>query len=324
MSKDFPSISIILPTYQAAKDLPNCLKSIAIQDYPKDKLEVLIIDGGSRDKTLEIARNFKAFKTEILFNPFRDCDEGKSIGLHHAKGEIIALIDADNELSSPKWFKTMVKPLMEDKTIFGVASPWLMRKDDPSINKYETLIKIADPLARRFHPHMEIIDKGKYVIYRAKLGDTPVVGANGFLWRRNVIDAVGGYENKFEEVNFIARVISGGYLSYAEVKGVGIYHYYCTSIWSYIKKRVKIGRKFLGRKSRKQKTWVDHANQDSFLLAVLYNISIIGPLIEAIKEYRRSKNPAWFWHPFISFLTILVYAYAVVEHEMKKLFKSKN
>lgn len=322
--KDYPTVSIILPTYQAEKDLPNCLASIAMQDYPKDKLDVFIIDGGSHDKTLEIARNFKAFKTTILFNPFRDCDEGKSIGLRHAKGEIIALIDADNELSSKDWFKVMVEPLLEDETIFGVESPWLMRKNDPSINKYETLIAIADPLARRFHPKMEVINKGDYVIYKAKLGDTPVIGANGFLWRRDVIDFVGGYEHKFEEVNFIARVIEGGYLSYAKVKKVGIYHYYCTSIWSYMKKRVKIGRKFLGRKGRGQRTWVDQAKGDSFLLAVLYNISIIGPLIEAISEYRKSKNMAWFWHPFISWLTIVVYAYAVLEFGIKKLFKNES
>src|SRR3989338_1356440 len=170
----YPTISVILPTYQAEKDIENCLNSIAMQDYPKERLEILVIDGGSRDKTLEIVKKFKAFKTTILFNPFRDCDEGKSIGLHHAKGEIIALIDADNELNSPKWFRTMVQPLLEDKTIFGVESPWLIRKNDPSINQYETLLQVADPLARRFHPKMDVIDKGKYVVYRARFGDTPV------------------------------------------------------------------------------------------------------------------------------------------------------
>ncbi len=313
-----PTISVILPTYNAEKYLENCLKSIKKQNYPQNKLEVLVIDGGSRDRTLEIA---KKFKTKILFNPYQDCDEGKSIGLRQAKGEIIALIDADNELSSPQWLKTMIQPLLEDKTIFGVESPWLIRKDDPLINQYVTLLEIADPFARCFHPKMEIIDQGKYLIYRAKLGETPVVGANGFLWRKKVIDVVGGYEQKFEEVNFIARVIKGGYLSYAQVKDLGIYHYYCTSVWSYIKKRVKIGRKFLARKAKGRKTWVDHANHDSFLLAVLYNLSIIGPLLEAIREYRKSKNIAWFWHPFISWLTIMVYVYAVIEHQVKKILK---
>jgi len=318
MAMKLPTISVILPTYNAEKYLENCLNSIKKQNYPQNKLEILVIDGGSRDRTLEIA---KKYKTKILFNPYRDCDEGKSIGLRQAKGEIIALIDADNELSSPQWLKTMIQPLVEDKTIFGVLSPWLIRKDDPLINQYVTLLEVADPLARCFHPKMKIIDKGKYLIYRAKLGETPVVGANGFLWRRKVIDIVGGYEQKFEEVNFIARVINGGYLAYAQVKEAGIYHYYCTSVWSYIKKRVKIGRKFLGRKAKGRKTWVDHASQDSFLLAVLYNLSIIGPLLEAVREYRKSKNIAWFWHPFISWLTIIVYAYAVIEHQVKKIFK---
>lgn len=318
LTMKLPTISVILPTYNAEKYLENCLKSIQKQDYPRDKLEILIIDGGSHDKTLEIA---KKYKTTILFNPYRDCDEGKSIGLRQAKGEIIALIDADNELSSPNWLRTMIRPLLEDKTIFGVASPWLIRKDDPLINQYVTLLEIADPFARCFHPKMEIIDRGEYLIYRAQLGETPVIGANGFLWRRKVIDVVGGYEQKFEEVNFIARVIKGGYLSYAQVKDLGIYHYYCTSVWSYIKKRVKIGRKFLARKAKGRKTWVDHANHDSFLLAVLYNLSVIGPLLEAIREYRKSKNIAWFWHPFISWLTIMVYTYAVIEHQVKKILK---
>lgn len=313
-----PSISVILPTYNADKDFEKCLKSINMQNYPKNKIEILVIDGGSKDKTLEIA---KKYNTQIFFNPFRDCDEGKSIGLKHAKGEIIALIDADNELYSPEWFIKMIQPLLDDENIFGVESPWLIRKEDPLINQYETLLQIADPLARCFHPQMEILDKGNYFIFRAKLGDTPVIGANGFLWRRNIIDSVGGYEQKFEEVNFIARVIQGGYLSYARVKDVGIYHYYCTSILSYIKKRVKIGRKFLGRKEKKQKTWVDHAKHNNFLLAVLYNISIIGPLVESIHEYRKSKNIAWFWHPFISWLTIMIYGYAFFEHQAKKLIK---
>lgn len=313
-----PTISVILPTYNAEKDLEACLQSIRKQEYPKEKIEIFVIDGGSKDKTLEIA---KQYNTQILFNPWRDCDQGKSIGLKHAKGEIIALIDADNELSSTKWFQTMVVPLLEDKTIFGVESPWLIRKKDPLINQYETLLSVADPLARMFHPKMQIIDKGSYLIYKAKLGDTPVIGANGFLWRRNIIDVVGGYEHKFEEVNFIARVIDGGYLSYAKVKKVGIYHYYCTSVASYIKKRIKIGRKFLGRKERGQKTWVDHAKNDSFLLAILYNISFFGPFMESFREYKKSKNIAWFWHPFISFLTIVIYGYAVIEHYTKRVYK---
>lgn len=309
MDKNLSFISFVIPTYNAERYLNNCLLSIIRQDYPQDQYEILIIDGGSTDRTLSIAEEYE---TKILSNPFRDAESGKAIGIRKAKGEIIALIDADNELVQKNWLLEMVRPLMENGDIFGVESPWLLRKDDPLLNQYFTLLQIADPLARRFHPEMKIIDRGDYIVYKAKLGQTPVIGANGFLYRKRFISIV-GYGKRFEEVNFVAKLIKSGFITYAKPKKVGIYHDYCPTIKNYIKKRIKIGRKFMIRKAKGQETWVDMAKNQSFFGAVLYNISIIGPLIEAIREFRKSKNLAWFWHPIISFLTIAVYFYTTLE-----------
>jgi len=309
-----PFVSFIVPTYNAQKYLENCLTSIEKQKYPKDKTEVLVIDGGSTDSTLDIA---KKFNVKILKNPYRDAESGKSIGIQASKGEIIALVDADNELVEDSWLQSMVKPLIENETIFGVESPWYIRKGDPSINQYVTLLKIADPVARRLHPKMKVEDKGDYIVYSMKTGETPVVGANGFLWRKKLIKIVDMYKPKFEEVNYVSLMINNGFYSYARVKNVGIYHYYCTSLLSYIKKRLKIGRKFMQRKKKNQETWVDQSKSTSFLLAVLYNVSIILPTLEAIQEYKKTKNTAWFWHPFVSFLTVLVYAYSFLEAKQK-------
>ncbi len=299
-----PIISVVIPTFQAGKLLNNCLRSIAKQDYPPSKFEILIIDGGSTDRTLEIA---KKFNTVVLHNPRKDAESGKAIGIEHAKGEIVALIDADNEIVHTNWLKEMVKPFLKEREIFGVESPWLVRKKDSYLNQYFAMLKISDPLARRFHPKMKIIDKGDYIIYKMKLGSTPIVGANGFLYRKKYIKMT-GFGDKFEEVNFVAKLVNNGYLSYAVPKNVGVYHHYVSSLTDYIKKRIKIGRKFMKRKSRGQLTWVDQATNQNFAAAVLYNISIIGPLIEAMREYKRTKNRAWFWHPVVSFLTIIVYA----------------
>lgn len=315
-----PFISIIIPTYNAGKYLKSCLLSIQKQDYPKTKYEVLVVDGSSTDDTLKIA---KKFKVKILNNSYRDAESGKSIGIQSARGEIIALVDADNELVEKEWLREMVKPLMEDEKIFGVESPWYIRKNDPSINQYVTLLVIADPLARRFHPKMKIEDHGDYLVYQLKIGQTPVIGANGFLWRKKYIKLIGKYKPKFEEVNYTSLLISYGYFIYARVKGVGIYHNYCTSVKSYIKKRIKIGRKFLARKQKGQETWVDQSKGESFFSAVLYNISFFGPLSETIREYAKTKNKAWFWHPFISFLTIVVYTYVFFEVKIKSLIKNK-
>lgn len=315
---NLPFVSIILPTYNAEKYLENCLKSIGIQDYPENKLEVIIIDGGSLDKTLSIAGRFNTFSIKILKNPYRDAESGKSIGIVNAKGEIIALIDADNELVGKNWLREMVRPLMDDINIFGVESPWLIRKNDPLINQYVTLLKIADPLARRFHPKARIEDRGEYFVHHLKLGQTPIIGANGFLWRKQSIKLVNRYKPRFEEVNYISLLVQHGYFIYAQVKNVGIYHYYCKNIGDYIKKRIKIGRKFMLRKQKGQETWVDQSRETNFVGAVLYNVSLIGPLIEAIKEYKKNRNKAWFLHPAISFLTIVIYVYVFFEMKIRE------
>lgn len=314
MIMSLPFISFIIPTYNAQKYLDKCLDSVKKQDYPKDKMEVLVVDGGSIDGTLSIARKYGA---GILNNPYRDAESGKSIGIQASKGEIIALVDADNELVEKNWLKSMVKPLIENLSIFGVESPWYIKKGDPSINQYVTLLRIADPVARRLHPKMKVEDRADYIIYSMQTGQTPVVGANGFLWRKKLIKLIDMYKPKFEEVNYVSLMVNNGFFSYARAKNVGIYHNYCTSILNYIQKRLKIGRKFMQRKEKKQETWVDQSKNTSFIGAVLYNISIIFPLIEAITEYRKSKNTAWFWHPFISFLTVVVYGYSFVESKIK-------
>lgn len=313
--KDFPFVSFVIPTYNAGLYLNNCLSSIEKQDYPKDKLEILLIDGGSTDQTISIAREHNV---KILQNHYRDAESGKSIGIQASKGEIIALVDADNELVEDFWLKIMVEPLIDNPSIFGVESPWYIRKGDPLINQYVTLLEIADPVARRLHPKMKTENRKNYVIYSMKTGQTPVVGANGFLWRKKLIKLIDMYKPKFEEVNYASLMINNGFFSYAKVKNVGIYHRYCSSILSYIRKRLKIGRKFMQRKQHHQETWVDQSSNASFILAVLYNLSIILPLIEAIGEYRKTGNMAWFWHPFISFITVVVYAYSFLE---QKYFK---
>ncbi len=306
-------VSIIIPTYNAQKLLEKCLRSIRKQDYPKDKYEILVIDGGSNDKTLAVAKKWGA---RILKNPYRDAESGKAIGINLAKGEIIALIDADNELVEKTWLSKMTKPLLEDKKVFGVESPWLVRRNDSSLNQYFSLLRIADPLARKLHPRAHIIDNKNYFIYQLKIGEAPVIGANGFLYRKSFVTKV-GFGEKFEEVNFVSRLVSSGFLRYAVPKHIGIYHHYVSSIGDYIKKRIKIGKKFMARKARGQETWVDKTAKVDFLIAVLYNVLIIGPLVESIREYNKSKNPVWFWHPIISFLTVIIYTLIFILSKLK-------
>lgn len=54
----FPSITVIIATYNSNKTIKECLKSVRSQDYPQGKIDILLADGGSSDNTLQIARKF--------------------------------------------------------------------------------------------------------------------------------------------------------------------------------------------------------------------------------------------------------------------------
>src|SRR3989344_6412314 len=114
--KNLPPISIIVPTLNEEKNIEKCLNSIFIQNYPKSRLEVIVVDDKSTDKTIEIA---KQFPVKVLISGRRHGEISKMIGFKAARGEFAIYLDADVELIGKDWFQKMLKPLLEDQQIIG-------------------------------------------------------------------------------------------------------------------------------------------------------------------------------------------------------------
>ena len=89
-------VSIIIPSRNEEKFIGRCLHSILNQDYPKNKMEVLIVDGMSKDRTREIVKNYvgKYSFIKLLDNPQKYTPFALNIGIKKAKGEIIIRMDA--------------------------------------------------------------------------------------------------------------------------------------------------------------------------------------------------------------------------------------
>ncbi|MFH1894702.1 MAG: glycosyltransferase family 2 protein [Patescibacteria group bacterium] len=96
MELNLPFVSIIIPCRNEEKYIRKCLDSIVFQDYPKDKLEVLIMDGMSEDGTQNIIKDYcrKFPFIKFLENPEKFTPFGLNIGAKEAKGEIIMRMDA--------------------------------------------------------------------------------------------------------------------------------------------------------------------------------------------------------------------------------------
>jgi len=90
-----PLVSIIMPVLNEEKCLARCFQSVMDQDYPLDKLEILVVDGMSDDRSREIVSEFTARfpHIKLLDNPRRSIPVAMNIGIQHAKGEVIIRVD---------------------------------------------------------------------------------------------------------------------------------------------------------------------------------------------------------------------------------------
>jgi glycosyltransferase involved in cell wall biosynthesis len=87
-----PKLSVIIPTKNSAKTLPFCLKSVRFQEYPQDRVEIIIVDGYSIDNTVHIAEKFGCITIFSSNKPLGARYEG----LIYSSGDAIILLDADH------------------------------------------------------------------------------------------------------------------------------------------------------------------------------------------------------------------------------------
>jgi len=133
MSKK-PVISILTPTYNSASTLEMTLKSIRKQTYPQGKIEILIVDGGSKDNTLKIA---KKYKCKILHNKKVGILEGEYLGFLKAKGKYLVGLAPDEVLENPKSLELKHKAFKENKKVKSVEmTGYKTPVDYASINHY--------------------------------------------------------------------------------------------------------------------------------------------------------------------------------------------
>jgi len=88
------TLSILIPAYNEEATIAQTIESIQNTNYPKDKIEIIVLDDGSTDKTAEIAKQFKDVKVISKQNSGKA--DSLNIGIKQATGEFIAVIDADS------------------------------------------------------------------------------------------------------------------------------------------------------------------------------------------------------------------------------------
>ena len=136
MEKHYPKVSIVVPTYNRADYLKECLDSIIKQDYPN--LEIIVSDDNSTDNTFEVVKNFQRkypFIKYVKNNKYPQGPNGnKNNGLDYATGEIIGIFD-DDDIMLDGAIKLMIEKINEGyDVVMGNCKILSHRKDNGSFS----------------------------------------------------------------------------------------------------------------------------------------------------------------------------------------------
>ena len=105
-----PKASVIVPAYNEANNIKQCLDSIFNSSYPKNKIEVIVVDDGSTDNTLQIVAKYR--KVKVLSQNHLGKVEALNLGTKASSNDFVVTIDADTTLDKD-CMKELLKPFSD-------------------------------------------------------------------------------------------------------------------------------------------------------------------------------------------------------------------
>lgn len=323
-------VSIIIPTLDSQRTINNCLESIAKQDYAKRNMEVLILDGGSTDDTMEIANKYKHLNLKFIDSGFKDNMEARrQIGFKKAKFDLIAIVDSDNYLGGVDWISRMEEPLRRYGDLIGSFTLHYQYDPDQTLfNRYVALFGGHDPVAyylkktdrlkwtQKYWSRKNQVIKAtkRYFIVEFNKNDFPTLGCNGFLIRKDNINYKDLKPEEFFHTDILFDLLGDMKGRYAVVD-VPLTHDTGATITNSIKKRIE----YMSLHSvnlahlRRYKVFNEKSHKDWINLTkyVLYTVTFIQPIFESVSGYMRLRDRAWFLHPVVCWYFLFGYIYAV-------------
>ncbi len=202
--EDFvPQVSVIVAVRNSATTIRACIDSLRALDYPAEMLELIVVDNGSTDGTADVLKQFRD-QLCVLYEKKRGVSAARNRGFREARGEMVALTDADCVVA-PDWISRIVSPL-QDERVGIVGGRILARRPCNAVELYGETI----------HDHCQAIE-----------GFAPgyVITMN-WCSRRTVVMQVGGFDEdllRVGDVDLSWRILQKGYRLAYEPAAI-VYH----------------------------------------------------------------------------------------------------
>lgn len=326
MSGDRPMVSFVIPTLNSEGYLRGCLDAIREQDYPHDRIEILICDGGSTDATRAIAGEYGC---HVIENPRRTAEAGKSEGIRAASGELMAFIDSDNVIIGSDWLSRMVAPFADPQICSSETLHWYYAREDGVVNRYCALAGINDPaslfvgnygrwswLTNRWTDYSTRQTQcDGYIRVQIDPGQVPTMGANGYVVRSALVRSVPGVDEYFFDIDAVQALAQQGHVIIARVD-TEIRHFFARNMRDFARKTRRRAQDYLYHRATGERTY--QWGVGGLVRFVIATVLIFPLLLQVMRGMRNRPDSAWFFHPVACWITLAIYAEAVVRSRLDK------
>jgi mycofactocin system glycosyltransferase len=220
-----PFVSVIIPVRNRPQEIRDCLQALGQADYPKDKIEIIVVDDASSDNTPQAVTEFSV--ALIRVKSHKQASYCRNLAAQKAKGDILAFIDSDC-MADPHWLRDLV-PAFDENCIGIVGGLVDSFSEKKSLDKYE---KVRSPL--KVNPWFKRSTAEDRFFY---------VPSCNLLARRDLFLKLGGFREGLhvgEDVDFCWRMQEMGYQ--IEYRPVGrIFHKHRNRLSHFCSRRFDYG-----------------------------------------------------------------------------------
>lgn len=222
-------ISVIVPAYNAADTIGECLDALLDQTLPRSDYEVIVVDDGSDDNTREIIDRYDVtVMSQLNDGP----GAARNLGVRHARGELVLFTDADCA-PAPNWVAEMSRPFCDDPDIVAVKGAYRTRQRS----------LLARFVQLEFEERYILLERERYVDF---------VDSHSAAYRKASFIAAGGFDPRFrisEDVDLAYRLSTQKYKMVFN-PGAIVYHQHPETPWAYF--HAKFQRAYWRTKSYRQ------------------------------------------------------------------------
>lgn len=326
----WPKVSLVLLTFNGGIGVKKILESVKKQDYPKTKIEIIVMDNGSSDNSVKIAKQY----TKKVYVDKRDVFEIRAEGMHKTTGEFIYMIlEQDIEIRHKNFLKMMIRPMLKNQDIVASFTRKYPRSDQSWVTRFISYHPIqCDPLYAYLTYPIEktfIKEKKGYILCKYELGKIPLMGRM-FYRRKYLKNTPLWTSNSTSDPNEVRIVVKNGYRYFAYVPKAGLYHYHAKDLKQLIGKRIRnLHTHYFPHNNTIEYRYLDINKKQEILkmmLWIIYANLFIPALIKGSLRYLKHRDWALLMEPVITITTTDVILWHFLNHTIgrKMLFKGLN